>query len=551
MRFFLAIAFSTAFSAIFPLQGLALPTKGSYFLISAACPEATRAAQEIAESGGNAVDVALTALVVMSVTRPSFAALGGGGFAMVKMKGQTDILDFREVAPLKAGPDFYKDKAKNASTVGGSAVAVPGLPAGIEALHKKYGKIHWSRLFDRAIVLAEKGFRVSGDWVNDTNGSFGNMTPTARKFVTNGNPNQKLKPGYSLKQPQLGKLLRQLRNRKSVAFYTGDAANDLVNSVQKAGGVISLKDLAQYKPVWRKPLTIKKFGYQFHLMPPPSSGGVVIASALKLLEHIPVREQKLLSADEAHAMVETLKLAYKGRSELADPEFHKNPIDHLLSDDHLKTLAADFSLQKAIVPDPLKAKQPDEATQTSHLSVLFASGDAVSMTFTLNGNYGSGVATEKYGVFLNNEMDDFTTRPDEPNMFGLIQGSGNKVEPGKRPLSSMSPTIVEKNGKTFMAVGAPGGPRIISSTFQTIYRVIFSEMDIDEAIQTRRVHHQYLPNKVIYDKNKYAPGTLQNLRSRGHEVEAGWQGLVYGIILKDGVLEGSFDSRGEGAVSGY
>lgn len=548
MRFFLALAFSS-FSSV---QTFALPTKGTYFLISAACPYATEAAKEIAESGGNAVDAALTALVVMSVTRPAFAALGGGGFAMVKMTGKTAVLDFREVAPQKTGPDFYKDKGKNASTVGGTAVGVPGMPAGIEALHKKYGKIHWSRLFDRAIVLAEKGFRVSGDWVADVDGQFANMTPAAKRFLTNGNSKQRLRPGYSLKQPQLGKLLRQLRNRKSVAFYTGDAANDLVTSVQKHGGVITLKDLSSYKPVWRKPLVVNEHGYNFLLMPPPSSGGIVIASALKLLNHLPLRKQKILSTDETHTMIELLKLSYKARAELGDPAFHKNPIEEILSEENIKRLASEFRMDKSIAPALPKEKEAAESEQTSHLSVVFANGDAVAMTFTLNGNYGSGVATEKYGVFLNNEMDDFTTIPDQPNMFGLIQGQGNKVEPGKRPLSSMSPTIIEKNGRTVMAIGAPGGPRIISSTFQAIYRVLFSKLDIDEAIQMRRVHHQYLPNKVFYDKNKFAPGTLQNLTARGHEMEPGWQGLVYGVVLNsNNVLEGSFDSRGEGAVSGY
>lgn len=534
---------------ISPAQSL--PTHGSHFLISAASPEATKAAQEIAEAGGNAVDVALTALVVMSVTRQAFASLGGGGFAMVKMNGKTEILDFREVAPLQTKNNFYLNKDKEASTVGGTAVAIPGIPAGIYELHKKYGKIHWSRLFDRAIVLAEKGFRVTGDWVDDANKSFTKLNPKAKKVLTNAKPNQRLKPGNILIQKDLGQLLREIRNRKIISFYEGDAARDIVSSVKKAGGVISLKDLKNYKPIWRKPLVVKKSGYQFLLMPPPSSGGVVIASALELMNFIPLQKQKPLSADEAHSMIEILKLAYKGRAELGDPAFHKNPLDKLLNKDYLKTLAKDFSMDQSLPTIAEDEKQAEERSQTSHLSVVYKNGDAVSMTFTLNGNYGSGLATEKYGVFLNNEMDDFTTRPNKPNMFGLIQGPGNQVEPGKRPLSSMSPTIVEKSGKTILVIGAPGGPRIISSTFQALYRKLYNKMDIDQAIQAPRVHHQYLPNKVFYDDMKWSPEVIENLKSRGHNMEPGWQALVYATGQGKFDLTGAYDSRGEGDVSGY
>ena len=338
--------------------------------------------------------------------------------------------------------------------------------------------------------------------------------------------------------------------KKIVSFYEGTIAQDIVNSVKIAGGVMDLKDLKSYKTVWRQPLIVKKFGYKFSLMPPPSSGGIVIASALRLLDYIPLRDQKILSANEAHTMIELLKRAYKGRSELGDPQFHKNPTKKLLSKKYLKDLAADFAMDKVLQTDS-KTDNKKESKETSHLSVIFKNGDAVSMTFTLNGNYGSGIATKKYGIFLNNQMDDFTTRPNEPNMFGLIQGKGNKVEPYKRPLSSMSLTLVEKNGRTILAIGAPGGPRIISSTFQTIYRYLFNKMNIDQAVQSPRFHHQYLPNTVYYDEYKYAPEVIENLKTRGHKMKTGWQALIYAVSRKGQTLEGAYDSRGEGSVSGH
>lgn len=533
------------------LPAFAVPFKASQIAMSARCPYATAAGQKISEQGGNAVDVALTMLVTMSVTNPSFASLGGGGFAMVKIGSKVEVLDFREVAPIKTHREFFVKLGEDSSVYGGAAVAVPGLPAGIYELHKKYGKIHWSKLFDEAIRLADRGFRVTGGWAEDTIEITPQLNPAGKKYFLKAD-GANYKPGELFKQPQLAKLLKSMRNRKLVDFYQGEGARDIVDTVSNTGGVISLEDLKNYRPVWREPLTQEINGYKLYLMPPPSSGGLVMQQAFRLINLLNVDKLKPMSIDEYHALAEVLKRSYRGRSLLGDPKFHKNPTELLLSDKYLKEMADSYKLTAAVDLKPLTDTEPGkESTETSHLSVLTTTGDAVAMTFTVNGSYGSGVVTEKYGIVLNNEMDDFTTHPGKPNMYGLIQGEGNTVAPGKRPLSSMSPTLIEKSGKIIGAIGAPGGPRIISSVFQATYRLLYNGFDVDRAIQTPRVHHQFLPNTLFVDEGRFSPDIIDALKKRKHEVKEDWNALVYAVFNRDGVLEAAYDSRGEGSVAGY
>lgn len=535
----------------FSFQASAVPTKASSILISAHCPYATAAAIKVAEAGGNVVDVALTALITMSVTNPSFASLGGGGFALVKFAKNKEAfaLDFREVGPKATGPDFYKNLPTKASTEGGTAVAVPGLPAGIEALHKKFGKIHWSRLFDQAILLAEKGYRVTGEWSEDTEKASEKFNSAGKKYFLNINK-KALAPGELFKQPQLAKLLKELRNRKSVAFYRGDAAKDMVDSVAKSGGALSANDLSSYKVKWREPIVVDYKNFKIHLMPPPSSGGVIIKTAFALLGDLGLQNAKARSTDEYHRMIELLKRSYQSRSMLGDPDFYENPLEKISSSEYLKNLKKNFDSEKSSVLEPME-ESTSESTETSHLSVLDIDGNSVAMTITANGNYGSGVVTDKFGIVMNNEMDDFTTHPKKANMYGLIQGESNKVEGGKRPLSSMSPTLVTKDQKVILSLGAPGGPRIISSVFQVLYRVLVKNEDLDIAIQSPRVHHQFLPNIVYVDEDRMGADQIQALNKMGHKVESGWQGRVFAVFKNGKILEGAFDSRGEGSVSGY
>jgi gamma-glutamyltranspeptidase/glutathione hydrolase len=356
-----------------------------------------------------------------------------------------------------------------------------------------------------------------------------------------------------LRQPALAKFLRLYRQRGDKAFYSGKVAKDIAETVQATGGVITEKDLSAYKVRWLQPLSVDFQGHRLHLMPPPSSGGIVIGSALKLIDYSALKKLKPQSVEELHLLAEILKISFRGRNLLGDPQFHSNPLAHLISGEYLEPLAKQLSPKKRLKLEPLAdVHGSKESTETTHLSVLDIEGNAVAMTVTLNGNYGSGVVSKKYGISLNNEMDDFTTRPGEPNMFGLVQGKANQVEAGKRPLSSMSPTLVEKDGRIVMSLGAPGGPRIISGVIQVLYRTLVNGWNMDIAIQAPRVHHQFLPDQLYFDEFRLQPATQSGLQALGHSLQASSIARVYGIQLnKKGWLEAAFDSRGEGSVDGF
>lgn len=530
----------------------AVPAEGHKIMISAPSPYGVEVGKQIFDKGGNVVDVAVAIGLTLSVTSPYYAALGGGGFAVVKMgKDQPIALDFREMAPLASSPDFYTKDSNRSSRVGGAAIGVPGNPMGLYDLHKKYGKLRWKALFGPAIKLAEKGFQLSGEWIQKTRGKKEKFSPAGIEYFFKKGGKSYL-PGEFLKQPQLAKALRLLRDRGPKGFYTGVVAKDIVKTVKENKGVITLKDLATYKTRWLKPLETSYNGYKLYLMPPPSSGGVVIAQALALVERLNLKKYKFLSVEELHLLGEVQSRSYRGRSLLADPDFHKNPIEKLLNKKELDRLAKSISLKKATTLKPIEESKYIEPGETTHFTVMDSDGNTVSLTTTLNGNYGSGVVSDIYGIALNNEMDDFTTKPGEPNMFGLIQGQGNKVEPGKRPLSSMSPTLVMKDKEVVFALGAPGGPRIISSVFQVIYRVLGQNLDLDLAVQAPRVHHQFQPNTLYVDRLRFSPEILKALKKKGHDVKESWMAKVYAVQRsEDGLLKAAFDQRGEGAAGGY
>lgn len=545
----LALTIYLSFSFVF-----AAPFEGRNIVFSAASMEAVDVAKDIAQKGGNVVDTAVALSLAMGVTSPYFAALGGGGFAMVKMQGNVEVLDFREQAPQQLNETSYVNLDKTSSITGGLAVGVPGMPAGLFELHKKYGKLPWRKLFKGAIQLAENGFQVSGDWHQRTENNKDRFNDFGKKINLDKKGNA-IAPGKILKQARLAMALKRLKNKGIEDFYKGDIAKDIVESVNKAGGKLSLKDLEQYTVKWRKPITTNYQGFKMYLMPPPSSGGIVLKTAFDLMEKQEIHKLEAYSDRELHYFAEILARAYRGRTLLGDPDFHENPLDKLLSKDYLTRLNKSIYNGISIKLKPLNEEEyfpKKESTETTHLSVMDKDGNAVSMTITLNGNFGSGVYSNKYGINLNNEMDDFTTKPGEANMFGLIQGSGNKVQAGKRPLSSMSPTIVEKDGETVLAIGSPGGPRIISSVLQVTYRHLINNYDIDEAIQAPRLHHQFLPHILYYEKNKFTPGSLSALKKRKHEIEESWAGRVYAVSrTKDGKLFGAYDQRMPGASNGF
>lgn len=544
-----------------------IPYKGTQILIVGPSHYATDAGFQIAQKGGNFVDVAVTVALTLSVTSPYFASLGGGGFAMIKKDSQVDVLDFRETAPLKTHKNFYDSLPKDASLYGGAAVGVPGIPAGLWELHKKWGKLPWRTLFETPLSLAKNGFRVSGEWVDYTESMKEKLDTGGKKHILK-NQAEVLKPGMSLAQPALYKALLQFRNKGSKGFYLGPIAKDIVASIQKSQGVMELEDLSNYKVRWLKPLIGKYKGYTLYLMPPPSSGGFVIQTALELTERIGLEKQPSFSINEYHLLGEILARSFKGRALLGDPDFVKNPIDPLLNKNYLDPLAQTIQLNKStqniepikiesikLEPSKLEpSNSKDEPHETTHFVVMDKTGNTISMTITLNGSYGSGIVSDQFGIALNNEMDDFTTRLKEPNTYGLIQGESNAVEPGKRPLSSMSPSIITKGSETVLALGAPGGPRIISAVFQVIYRILNTDLDMDQAIQAPRVHHQYLPHKLFVDQSRFTPETIKGLQDKGHQIEfVKAIAKAYGIKrnLKTKVLEGAYDSRGEGAASGF
>lgn len=507
-------------------------------------------ARRVAQMGGNVVDVAVAVELTLAVTLPYYASLGGGGFVMLRMNGAHHALDFRETAPSSTGSDFYKGRQKEASINGPLAIAIPGIPAGLWALHEKYGKLKWSALFQDAIQLAENGFPVSGEWARITQNEFKNFNRSGKKYFAKDMGY--LKAGDILKQVPLANALKILRDKGPDGFYKGAIAEDILTTVNQMGGSLQQSDFNNYRVRWMKPMEATFQEHKVYMMPPPSSSGVVTTALIELLQNPLFKKSTPFGVSDYHLLAEILKVSYRGRATLGDPDFHKNPSFHLLSKSYLSPLSKELSLKKRISLKPIDEKKlPKESTETTNFTVMDKYGNAVVMTITLNGYYGSGVTSDQFGVALNNQMDDFTTDLETPNMYGLIQSTGNLVEAGKRPLSSMSPTIITKNGETVLALGAQGGPRIISSVFQTWYRVINNKLDIDRAIQTPRVHHQFMPD-VIYTDSFMSPDTRVALEKLGHKIETSWPAKVNGIqrdpVKK--ILSGAFDSRGEGAAGG-
>ena len=539
---------------IYSGSSIAVPAEGSRIMISAPTQYAVDAGKAISARGGNLIDVAVAVGLALSVTNPSNATLGGGGFALINMGQGVDVLDFREMAPGATSPEFYLDREKGASWTGGAAVGVPGVVAGYWAMHQKYGKLPWAELFSDALRLAEQGVQVSGTMSRYAETQIDRLTAAGERhfFMAPGKP---YPPGETLRQPALARALKLIRDLGPDGFYRGAVAQDIAATVQAEGGVITEADMANYRVRWLTALITEYRDHKLYTMPPPSSGGAVIKAAFELFDRVAIDQYLPLSTDEIHVMAEVLNRAFRGRALLGDPDFHQNPFDEILSQQYLDEMARSIRLEESVQLEPLQDRQAADSNETTQFSILDVDGNAISLTITLNGSYGSGVVSEKYGIALNNEMDDFTSRPGEPNAYGLLQGFGNRVQPGKRPLSSMSPTLVEKDGKIVMAVGAAGGPRIISSVIQTIYRVMVTGLDIDRAVQFPRVHHQYLPNKLYLDEFKFSPEVILGLRQRGHETveqRPAYLGRIKAVRLNDrNYLEAAYDNRSEGAVGGF
>jgi len=529
---------------------------GKHFMVVSESPLATRAGHDLLAAGGNAVDAAVATAFALAVTHPSAGNIAGGGFAVVRTgAGKAVALDFREVAPAAATPDMYLDKdgkPTDGSLHGDRAVGVPGSVAGLWALHKKYGKKPWKDVVAPAIALARDGFDVD-DKLHQSLVHYAPMLlkspASAAIWVPNRVPRAK---GDHVAIPELATVLGRIAERGPDGFYKGETAAAIVAEMKAGGGIITEKDLASYNVVWRAPLRFGYRGYSLVSMPPPSSGGIVLAMTAGMLGKLELGKLPWYGPAHIHWLVEVWRRAFAARNELlGDPAYVKDmPIARLLSPAYIDKLFGTIT-DKATPSKQVTALL--EGDHTTNLCAVDASGMAVAMTTTLNTGFGNGVTVA--GFLLNNEMDDFTAKPGSPNVFGLVQGAANKIEPGKRMLSSMSPTIVEDGkGELFMLTGAGGGPRIITAVWQTISNVIDFARHADLAVAEPRVHHQHLPDDVHIEASAIDKPSDEALAAMGYKLVWGEPrrafGAITAIVRTSSGWDGASDPRGGGAAVG-
>nr|WP_309576785.1 gamma-glutamyltransferase [Moraxella osloensis] len=502
------------------------PVYGKNGMVASEQGLATQVGLDILKQGGNAIDAAVAVGFALAVVLPNAGNIGGGGFMVLHddKTGKDVAIDFREIAPAKASRDMYLDNQGNVidgkSLFTHDASGVPGTVAGMEYALKKWGTMPLSKVLEPAIKLADKGFIVSdvlAQTLKEEKSTLGKWSASKAIFFKNGEP---LKSGDLLVQKDLAKSLRLIAKQGAKAFYQGEIATKIAKEMQSQGGTMTLEDLKAYKVVERQPIIGDYRGYKVVTMPPPSSGGVHLIEILNMLEHYPIKEDGVNSAKNIHHMAESMKLAYADRSEyLGDPDFVKIPVTGLTSKAYANERVKTIDDNKARLSSTIKPgkPQPYESDQTTHYSVMDKAGNAVAVTYTLNLNFGSGIVVEGTGILLNNEMDDFSVKPGVPNAFGLVGGAANAIEAKKRPLSSMTPTIVMKNNKPWLVTGSPGGARIITTVLQSVVNTIDHEMNPAEAIITPRVHHQWLPDELRVEEG-ISPDTIKLLQDKGHNV---------------------------------
>ncbi|MFZ0519405.1 MAG: gamma-glutamyltransferase [Candidatus Acidiferrales bacterium] len=514
----------------------------------------------VLRAGGNAVDAAVAVGFALAVTHPYAGNLGGGGFMLIRMAdGRATFIDFRERAPGSASRNMYLDAAGNPtndSVVGWRSVGVPGTVRGFALAHKKYGLKPWAELVNPAVALAEKGFPVSRWQMN----SWKRAAPLLSKFPDSQRIFLKGGAFYdwqeTFRQPELARTLSRIAHLGAQDFYEGDTAHLLASAMAKNGGLITLADLHDYKAVERAPLEGDYKGYHIITSPPPSSGGVGLLQMLAMLNTTGYEKYGAGSAEAYHYMGEVMRRFFADRSQyLGDPDFVKNPIAALLGPAYVRSRAATIDPEHATASDQVNPGLPagSEGTNTTHYNIVDGEGNAVAVTYTLNDGYGSGVTVPGAGFLLNDEMDDFAAKPGTPNMFELVQGEANAIAPGKRPLSSMMPTIILRDGKPFLVLGAPGGPVIITAILQAILNVIDFGMNAQDAVDFPRVHQQWKPDRLDVEKG-VSPDTIALLQRMGYAVEVGNPQVtarVEAIEISDGWLQGGHDGRGQGKAEGY
>lgn len=516
----------------------------------------------ILKSGGNAVDAAVAVAFALAVTHPTAGNLGGGGFLLVRTKdGRSSFFDFRERAPMAATRNMYLDSTGEAtpdSTVGWRAAGVPGTVRGLELAHQRYGRKSWAELLAPAVKLARDGFELNYGVARSLSGASRilDRSPESRRIFRNDG--RGYEPGDRLVQPDLARTIERIQVHGAKDFYEGETARIIASEMEKHGGLITLDDLRRYVAVERKPLTGTYRGLEITTAPPPSSGGILLLQMLGVLEGSGYEKTGAGSAEAITWVAEAMKRAYADRAEhMADPDHWKVPVSFLTSKDYIAKLRASIDPARATPSDQVRAGAPpkDESPETTHFSIVDEQGNAVSLTYTLNGGYGSGVTVPGTGILLNNEMDDFSVKPGVANMYGAVGGEANAIRPGQRPLSSMTPTIVAKDGKLHLVIGAPGGTRIPNGVLQVLLNIVDFGMNPQEAVDWPRVHHQWKPDRLLLTR-AHSPDTIELLRKKGFEVVTNGGGVaaVEAILVgSDGWLQAGSDTmvRQTGKAAGY
>lgn len=529
-------------------------------IVVSAHRESSRIGATILKEGGNAVDAAVATGFALAVCYPEAGNLGGGGFMIIRTNnGSTDMLDYREKAPLLSDRNIYLDEqgkvVNGLSTDTRLATGVPGTVDGLINIHSKYGILPFREVIQPAIDLASTGFPITEAQAKNLN--------AAREIFKDRNSwemplvrDSLFMEGDILRQPELARTLEKIRDSGREGFYSGTTARLIIQEMQKGNGLISQKDLDEYQSVYRDPVSSYYRGFKVISASPPSSGGIILLQILGMIEPWNLKKMGFHSTGTMHLIAEAEKRAFADRSEyLGDPDFNEIPIDSLLNSKYLESRMKNFTEDSATPSIIIRPGEIDgyESTETTHYSVVDKWGNAVAATTTLNGTFGNYIMVDSAGFLLNNEMDDFSVKPGVPNMYGLVGGETNSVGPGKRMLSSMTPVIIEKDGHLFMVAGSPGGSTIPTSVLQVILNVIDFGMNLDEAVDEGRFHHQWLPDYISYEKGKFDALTIEKLRDLGYRMQPrGSIGRVNAIqILPDGRVSGAGDIRGNNMTCGY
>jgi len=557
------LIFYTLLFVVFSCNNDNVGTISKNGMVSSAHPLASKVGVDILKSGGNAFDAAVAVHFALSVVYPNAGNIGGGGFAIYRLEnGEIGSLDFREKAPINSTRDMYlkidtdgklevdDDKSK----LGHLAVGVPGAVDGMVKIHERFGLLKWDELINPSIELAKKGFKITekqSKSLNNVKSAFEKVNDEIISFHKDGN----WKKDDILIQEDLSKTLERIRKDKRDGFYSGLTADYIIDEMNEGGGIITYEDLKTYSSIWRKPIVGNYKNHKIISMAPPSSGGIALMQLLYGAELLEVDGYEHNSLEYINTITEIESRVYADRATyLGDADFYNVPIDDLLDSSYLFER---FNIIKSNIKTPSSEIKEgniniNESPETTHFSIVDKFGNAVSLTTTINGAYGSKVVVDKAGFILNNEMDDFSVKPGHPNMFGLVGGEANAIEPNKRMLSSMTPTIIEKDNELFMLVGTPGGSTIITSVFQTILNVIDFNMGMQEAVDAKKFHHQWLPDVLVIEKNSFSDNLKDDLKNIGHKlVERQSLGRMDCILVNNYNLEGGADKRGDNIALGY